>query len=68
MANRAFNDKICKHALNIYKPFQLLLNEILDWVNPKDSNVDNYSNNNPIGSFLEVDYPDVLHDFHNNYP
>ena len=32
--------------------------------------LDNYSNNSPIGSFLEFDcdYTDELHDFHNDYP
>lgn len=35
------------------------------WVDPKDS----YSNDSPLGSFLEVDfdYPDELHDFYNDY-
>ena len=39
---------------------QLLPTEILDWVNPKYFNLDNYSNDSPIGCFLEVDldYPD----------
>ena len=43
---------------------QLLPTEISDWVNPKDFNLDNYSNNSPVGCFLEVDfnYPDELHD------
>ena len=30
---------------------QVLLREILDWVNPKDFNIDNYSNDSPIGYF-----------------
>ena len=34
---------------------QLLPTEILDWVNPKDFNLDNYSNKSQIGCFLEVD-------------
>ena len=72
LANSAFNDNIYKHTLNIYKPLQLLLNEILDWINTKNSNLHNYSNNSSISSFLEVDYPDnypdELHHFHNNYP
>ena len=39
---------------------QLFPTEILDWVDPKDFNLDNYSNDSPIGCFLEVDldYPD----------
>ena len=49
---------------------QLLPIEILDWVNPKDFNLNNYSKDSPIGCFLEVhlDYPDELHDLHNDYP
>ena len=33
-------------------------------------NLDNYSNDSPIGCFLEVNfnYPDELHDLHNGYP
>ena len=48
---------------------QLLPTEILDRVNPKDFNSDNYSDNSPKGCFLEVylDYPDELNDFHNDY-
>ena len=44
---------------------QLLPTEILDRVNPKDFNLDNYSDNSPKGCFLEVylDYPDELNDF-----
>ena len=47
---------------------QLLPTEVLDGVNPKDFNLDNYSINSPIECFLEVelDYPDELHDFHND--
>ena len=43
---------------------QLLLTEIIDWVN------DNYSNDSPIGCFLEVDHDnlDKLYDLHNGYP
>ena len=46
---------------------QLFLTEILDWVDPKDFNFDNYSNDSPINCFLEVDldYPD---DLYNDYP
>ena len=49
---------------------QLLQTELLDWVNPKDFNVDNYSNDSKIGCFLNVnlDHPDELHDLHNDYP
>ena len=43
---------------------ELLPTEILYWVNPKDCNLDNYSNNSPIGCFVKVDldYPDELLD------
>ena len=43
---------------------------LLDWVNPKDFNLDNHSINTPIGCFLEVDldYPDELHDLHHDCP
>ena len=43
---------------------QLLSTEILDWVDPKDFSLDNYSNNSPIGCFLKVDlgYVDELRD------
>ena len=46
---------------------QFLPTEILDWVNSKDFNLGNYSDNSPIGCFLEVDldYHDKLHDLHN---
>ena len=46
---------------------QLLPTEILDWVNLKDLNPDNYSNNSLIGRFLELDldYPNELHGLHN---
>ena len=39
---------------------QVLQTETLDWVNPKDFNLDNYSNDSPRGCFLEVDidYPE----------
>ena len=49
---------------------QLLPTKILYWVNPKDFNLDNYSNDSPISCFLEVDldYPDELYDLHNDYP
>ena len=49
---------------------ELLPTEILDWFNPKDFNLDNYSIDSPIWHLLEVDldYPDELHDLHNDYP
>ena len=49
---------------------QLLQIEILDWVNPTNFNIDNYSNDCPIDCFLEVDldYPDESHDLHYDYP
>ena len=49
---------------------QLLPTEIFNWVNPKDFNLDTYSNDNQIGYFLEVnlDYYEELHDLHNDYP
>ena len=49
---------------------QLLTTEILDWVNPKDVNLDNYSKASPIDYFLviDLDYSDELHDLHNAYP
>ena len=57
---------------NLYGNFimQPLPTEILDWADPKDFNLDNYLNDSPIGFFLEIelDYPDELHDLHNDYP
>ena len=49
---------------------QLLETEILDQVNPKDLNLNNYSNDIPIVSFLEAElgYPNDLHNLHNGYP
>ena len=49
---------------------QLLTTGIIDWISPKDLNIDNYSKDSPIACFLEVDldYPHELHDLHNNYP
>ena len=45
---------------------QFLPTEILNWVNSKDFSLNNYSEDSPIGCFLEVDldYPDELHDLH----
>ena len=49
---------------------QLLPTEKLDWVNPKDFNLNKYSNDIPIGYFLKVylDYPDELYDLRKDYP
>ena len=49
---------------------QFLPTEILDWINPKDFNLDNYSKDSSIGSSLEVDldYPHELHELHYDYP
>ena len=49
---------------------QLLPTEILEWVNPKYVNLDDCPIGSSTGSFLEVgvDYPDELHDLHNDYP
>ena len=43
---------------------QHLPTEKLDWVNPKNFHLHNYSKNSPKGCFLEVDfdYADELHD------
>ena len=48
---------------------KLLPIEILDWVNSKDFNLDNYCGDSPVGCFLEddLDYPDDLHDLYNDY-
>ena len=52
-----------------YSMMQLLPTEILDQINAKNVNLDNYSKNSPIACFLVVDihYPDELHDLHNDY-
>ena len=52
-----------------YSMMQLPLTEIFS-VNPKDFNLDNYSNDSPIDCFSEVDldYLEKLHDLHNDYP
>ena len=49
---------------------QLLPTEILKRVDPKYFNLDDYSNDSPIGCFLKVDldYPDELHDLHSDCP
>ena len=40
------------------------------WVDPEKLNLDNYPDDGPIGCLLEVDldYPDELHELHNDYP
>ena len=45
---------------------KLLPIEILDWVNSKDFNLDNYSDDSPVGCFLEADL-DYPHDYRNDY-
>ena len=49
---------------------ELFLIERVDWVNPKDFNLDNYYNDSSIGCFLEIDlnYSYILYDLHNDYP
>ena len=49
---------------------QHLAIEILDQVNSKNFSLHYYSNDNPIGCFLEVDldYSDEFHNLHNYYP
>ena len=49
---------------------ELLSNETVDCFNPERFNLDNYTDDIPIGCFLEVElhYPDELHDLHNNFP
>ena len=39
--------------------------EMLDWADPKDFDLDNYSNGSLIGCLLEVDFdcPDELRDY-----
>ena len=48
---------------------ELLPTDIFDWVNPKDFNLDTFSNTSAIGCSLEVDldYRDELHDINNDY-
>ena len=59
-------------ANNWYRHFmkELLLTEVLDWVNLKDFNLGSYSNDSPKGCFLEVkfDYPLELPHLHNDHP
>lgn len=49
---------------------QLLSTEVLDCVNLKSFHLDNYTDDGSIGCFLEIrlDYPNELHDLHNDYP
>ena len=44
---------------------QPLPTKIFDWVDPKDFNLDNYSDDSPTCFFFDfdVDYPDKLHNF-----
>ena len=51
-------DILCGHSI-----MQLLQTVILRFFNPKDFNLDNYSNECSIGSFLQVDlsYPDEFY-------
>ena len=46
------------------------LTEILDWLHPKDFNLDNYSKDIQIVCFLEadLDYSHDLHDSRYDYP
>ena len=71
-ANKPTSYIIYLDANNLYghSIMHILPTEILDWVNPKDFNLDSYSNNSPISCFLEVDlnYLNELHDSHNDYP
>ena len=71
-ANKTTSYIIYLDTNNLYghSMMQLLPAEILDWVNTKEFNLDNYSNDSPVGCFLEVDldYPDELHELHNDYP
>ena len=46
---------------------QLPPTEILNWMNPKDFNPDNFSNNSLIGCFLEVDLGYWNNDLSNDY-
>ena len=49
-ANKPIPYIICLDANNLYghTMMQILPTEILDWVNPKDFNLDRYSNDSPI--------------------
>ena len=58
-------NNLCGHSM-----MQLLPTEIFDSFDSKDLSLDNYSKDSSIGCFLEadLDYPDELHDLHNDYP
>lgn len=45
------------------------LHEMLHKINPKNFNLDHYSDVSPIGSLVGVglDYPDEMYDLHNDY-
>ena len=66
------SDKTTSYKTSLYGHcmMNLLPTEIYDQVNPKDFNLDNYSNDSPIGCFLEVvlDYPYESHNLHNDHP
>ena len=66
-ANKPTSYIMYLEANNLYRHsmIQLLPTEILDWDNPKDFDLDNYSNDSPTSWFLEVHlyYLDVLHDY-----
>ena len=71
-ANKPISYIICLDVNNSYGQYMMLLlpTEILDSVNPKDFNLDIYSNDGSIHCFLEdhLDYSDELHYLHNDYP
>ena len=71
MLTKLLHKYICLDHNNLYvhSIMQLLLVEVPDWVNTKDSKLENYSNNSSIGCFVEVnlDYSDELHDLCNDY-
>lgn len=58
-------NKLHGHSMMHFFPI-----EILHQFNPEKSKLDNYCNDDPIGSFLEIDldYPDKLHGLKNDYP
>ena len=70
-ANKPSSYIICLHGNKLYGIFmmQLLPTEMLDWVNPKNLNLHNYSNDIQIDCFLEVDinYSKELHDLDHDY-
>ena len=53
------------HSMMKFRP-----REILDWAHLKNFDLGNYTNDSPICCFLKVhlDYPNELHDLHNDYP